>query len=104
METPIPILSFWHIYLICGSLAEKAYSLAREFSRDQNIKQKSDFVKIYIYLIFPIKYTVRNVCLTVDFLSWNSFRGEVKESHGERRSVFARSNAAFFLEYFRGFD
>lgn len=50
METPIPILSFWHIYLICGSLAEKAYSLAREFSRDQNIKQKSDFVKkIYIF-------------------------------------------------------
>lgn len=31
METPIPILSFWHIYLVCGSLAEKAYSLAREF-------------------------------------------------------------------------
>lgn len=51
METPIPILYFWHISLICGSLAEKAYSLAREFSRDQNIKQKSVFFKKKIYIV-----------------------------------------------------
>ena len=97
METPIPILYFWHIYLICGSLAEKAYSLAREFSRDQNIKQKSDFVKRkYTYLIFPIKYTVRNVCLTVDFLSWNSFRGEIKESHMKKEGRYSRNRMQLF--------